>query len=292
MGIKRVVDISFWNDSKVIDLFSAEDRYFMLYILTNPYTTQLGIYELNKRKAAFEMGYSVESVSVLIERFETKYDVIRYSKETNEIAIKNFLRHSIIKGGKPVEDLLEKEIAKVKDKSLLTFIFSNLKKHENLNDTVKKIIKENDINNDNDNDNENEVSYHDSYHDSSKCSDDTDLKEKKHKYGEYSHVLLKDRELEKLNEDYGEMATQEAITFLDEYIEMMGKKYKSHYLVMKRWVFEAVEERKKKGGASVGGNGTNTAKSAEQLHAEELQRKYSEKMRESGELGKEIELPF
>ena len=80
MGIKRVVDTDFWNDSKVIDYFSPEDKYFMLYLLTNPYTTQLGIYELNIKKAAFETGYSTEALNVLLDRFENKYGMIKYSK--------------------------------------------------------------------------------------------------------------------------------------------------------------------------------------------------------------------
>lgn len=68
----------------------------------------------------------------------------------------------------------------------------------------------------------------------------------KHKYGEYKRVLLKDDELEKLNESYGELETKEAITFLDEYIEMKGYKAKSHYLALRKWVFDAVKERKNK----------------------------------------------
>ena len=68
----------------------------------------------------------------------------------------------------------------------------------------------------------------------------------KHKYGEYGHVLLKDDELEKLNSEYGEEETKEAIKYLDEYIEMKGTKYKSHYLALRKWVYEAVKERKPK----------------------------------------------
>ena len=170
MGIKRVVDIDFWNDSKVIDCFSPEDKYFMLYLLTNPHTTQLGIYELNIKRAAFETGYSTEAITVMLERFEAKYSMIKYSYKTNEIAIKNFLRHSIIKGGKPVEDLLKKEMKNVKDISLLDFVFNHLSKYNNLNETVNKITVTYQINNDNDNDNDNdnEVSYHDTCNDSSK----------------------------------------------------------------------------------------------------------------------------
>ena len=71
-------------------------------------------------------------------------------------------------------------------------------------------------------------------------------KESKHKYGEYQHVLLTDTDRERLVNDYGEDETHEAIKYLDEYIETSGKKYKNHYLVMRKWVFDAVKEHKKK----------------------------------------------
>lgn len=168
MGIKRIVDTSFWTDDKVVEEFSPEDKLFMLYLMTNPHTTQLGIYSLSKKIMAFELGYSVEAISVLIERFETKYDIIRFSKDTNEIALKNSLRHNIVKGGKPVEDLLIKEIKKVKNKSLLEFVYDELVLHDNLNKTVEDVIErmKNEIEKENDNDNDNDVSYHDSSHES------------------------------------------------------------------------------------------------------------------------------
>lgn len=177
MGIKRVIDTDFWNDDKVIERFTPEDKLFFLYLMTNPHTTQLGVYAINIKHMAFELGYSQESVQSLLERFENKYEVIRYSYDTREIAIKNYLKYSIVKGGKPVEDLLKREISKVKDKSLLQFVYENINDFENLNETVKTLLplfnikeKENeDVNvNDNVNDNDNDVSYHDSCHDSSK----------------------------------------------------------------------------------------------------------------------------
>jgi len=163
MAIKRLVDTSFWTDGKV-DEFTPEDKYFMLYLLTNPFTTQLGIYELSIKQAAFQMGYSVEAVQALIERFENKYSVIIFSKETSEIAIKNFLRHSIVKGGKPVEDCIRKEMLKVKNRSLIDAVFNHIADKSDLNQTVKKIVNEiinnndnnNEFDNDNDNDNDNE----------------------------------------------------------------------------------------------------------------------------------------
>lgn len=139
MGIKRVIDVTFWTDAKT-DEFSAEDRYFYLYLLTNPQSTQLGIYELSIKQAAFQLGYSIECVKVLLDRFENKYHMIIYNKEANEIAILNYLRHSIIKGGKPVEDCLIREMAKVKDINLLEAVINHLTNKTIENDTVLKFI--------------------------------------------------------------------------------------------------------------------------------------------------------
>lgn len=158
MGLKRVVHTDFWTDSKV-DEFSPEDKYFMLWLLTNPRTTQLGIYEMSIRQAAFQLGYSVEAVKVLLDRFENKYGMIIFSEETNEVAIKNFLRHSVVKGGKPVEDCIKREIMAVKNKQLIKDVFGRLSGMDGLNETVKKIVEEYEYLNDNDNDNDNDDSW-------------------------------------------------------------------------------------------------------------------------------------
>lgn len=70
--------------------------------------------------------------------------------------------------------------------------------------------------------------------------------EEKHRYGEYQHVLLTDKQFEKLVNDYGEFEVHEAIKFLDEYIQMKGYKAKDHNLTLRKWVFKAVEEEKSK----------------------------------------------
>ena len=163
MALKRIVDTRFWTDDKIVELFSPEDKLFMLYILTNPHTTQLGIYKINKKIMAFELGYSLETIQVLLDRFETKYKIIIYSNETNEIAIKNYLKYSVIKGGKPVEDCLLKEIKQIKNKKLIDYVFNNIKNDSNINETINKIINiyYNNIYNNiysNNNDNDNEVS--------------------------------------------------------------------------------------------------------------------------------------
>jgi len=164
--IKRCISTGFWKDDKVLNDFSPEDKYFMLYLLTNPHTSQLGIYHLPLKVAAVELGYSLDAINVLLVRFETKYDIIRYSRETNEVAIKNYLRYSIVSGGKPVMDCLEKEYNTIKDMSLVSYVFNHLKSIDSkyLNITVIDFInKYKDINNDNDN----ERYVHESYHESS-----------------------------------------------------------------------------------------------------------------------------
>ena len=58
-------------------------------------------------------------------------------------------------------------------------------------------------------------------------------KEVKHIYGEFKHVLLTDKELEKLKVEFPDYL--ERITRLDEYIENTGKVYKNHNLTIHTW---------------------------------------------------------
>lgn len=68
----------------------------------------------------------------------------------------------------------------------------------------------------------------------------------KHKHGEFKHVLLTDEEHTKLINELGDGMAQECITYLDEYMEMKGKTYKSCYMAIKKWVVNAVNEKKQK----------------------------------------------
>ena len=253
MGIKRIVDTSFWTDGKVED-FTPEDKYFMLYLLTNPHTTQLGIYEISVKRAAYEVGYSTDAIRALIERFEKVHGVVFFSRETNEIAIKNFLRHSVIKGGKPVEDCIIADLAKVKDKTLIAKVFGYLSAKEGLNATVNKIINEYDYEIDNVNDNDNDVSSGRYVHDTStyrKTSSPKSEKPIKHKYGEYKNVLLSDNELKKLQSEFFDW--EDRIERLSSYVASTGKSYKSHYATIRNWARKDKEQKAQRG--TVGANG-------------------------------------
>lgn len=71
-----------------------------------------------------------------------------------------------------------------------------------------------------------------------------DVYTRKHKYGEYQHVLLTDKEHTHLIELYGP-SLDEHIKILDEYIETSGKKYKNHSLVIQKWVHDEWTKRNK-----------------------------------------------
>lgn len=70
------------------------------------------------------------------------------------------------------------------------------------------------------------------------------LEVSKHKYGEYQHVLLTDKEHTHLLDLYGD-SLDEHIKILDEYIETSGKKYKNHSLVIQKWVHDEWMKRNK-----------------------------------------------
>lgn len=60
-----------------------------------------------------------------------------------------------------------------------------------------------------------------------------DKKPKRHKYGEYNHVLLTDDEYSRLISDYGEDVTKQYIKKVDEYCEQSGKTYKNYNLAIR-----------------------------------------------------------
>lgn len=108
----------------------------------------------------------------------------------------------------------------------------------------------------------------------------------KKKYGQYNHVLLTDDEYRKLQEDFGTRA-DEAITYLDEYCEMKGAKYKSHYLAIRRWVIDAVKEREKKAGVSKSAQAYNSYQQRDytKQDMDDIERRLLEKSRAKAQRG-------
>jgi len=61
----RIVRTDFWSKPMVCEEMTPEDKFFMLYLHTNPYTTQTGIYKITKKHIAFECGSIFSSWKLL-----------------------------------------------------------------------------------------------------------------------------------------------------------------------------------------------------------------------------------
>ncbi|BAM46324.1 DnaD domain protein [Amphibacillus xylanus] len=136
MAKYRTIYTEFWNDPKVMEEMTPEDKYFYLYILTNPNTKQIGVYKITKKQMSFDLGYSLESVNSLLDRFINHHKNIKYNEETREICVINWGKYNLNRGGKPFEDLLKKELKDVKDHSLLDYIYPHIEKKE-----IKKVFE-------------------------------------------------------------------------------------------------------------------------------------------------------
>lgn len=218
MAMFRNVHMTFWTDTKIVDDFTPEDKYFYIYLLTNPHTNLCGCYEISIKQMSDELGYSKETVEKLITRFHEVHKVIAYNSETKEMFLYNWAKYNWNKSPK-LQAALEKVIPKVKTEIFKKYLEEKMNgntvsiPYPYTMDTTDTIT----------------ISITDTI---------TDIKEKetkkeRHKYGEYKNVLLTDDELEKLKAEYPDY--QERIERLSSYVASTGKSYKSHYATIRNW---------------------------------------------------------
>ncbi|MFD2804791.1 DnaD domain-containing protein [Litchfieldia salsa] len=123
-----MIQTNFWTNPIVSEEMTPEDKYFFLYLLTNPHTTQIGIYRITKKQMAFDTGYSIETIHSLMDRMDRHHQVIRYNPDTRELAIKNWGKYNLHKGGKPVIDCIISELQQVQDTSLIPYVAEHITK--------------------------------------------------------------------------------------------------------------------------------------------------------------------
>ena len=138
----RQIQTNFWSNTYIQEEMTAEDKYFYLYLMTNEFTTQIGIYPITKKQMAFDLGYSMESVQALLQRFETYHKLIKYDTETREIILLKWAENNLNIGGKPVQDLIKKEISQVKNKEFLSLMFENCPENS-LKNFIASLLQEN-----------------------------------------------------------------------------------------------------------------------------------------------------
>lgn len=144
---KTIVERDFWNDEIVIDMFSPEDKLFMMYLMTCPRGNPVGIYKIPIKIMAFEIGYSPEAIRVLIDRFMNEYKKIFYDYEEQEIAILSTLKHTINRGGKPIEEMVAKKLEEATNVDLIIKIYDHMQNWWSLSTreidkTIKKIFED------------------------------------------------------------------------------------------------------------------------------------------------------
>ena len=133
MATYRTVSMSFWTDSKVDDDFTPEDKYFYLYLLTNPHTNICGCYEISMRQMERETGYNADTIKRLLNRMEKVHNVIRFHEPTKEVLILNWSKYNW-----SASDKLRKAVAEVAEhikfeefkKIVLALVTNKLKVNE------------------------------------------------------------------------------------------------------------------------------------------------------------------
>ena len=121
MAIFRKVNTSFWSDSFISDL-DAQSKLFYLYLITNERTRQCGVYEITKKQISYDLGYSIDTVSILLDKF-ISYGKIKYNEVTKEVAIGNWLKYNNSSSPK-VKSCIDKEFQYCKDTVLIEYVKS------------------------------------------------------------------------------------------------------------------------------------------------------------------------
>ncbi len=99
---------------------TPEKKLFYIYLLTNDKTSTCGIYEITKRQMSFDTGYTVDTITQLL-NFLDKTGKVKYCQETQEICIVNWKRYNDSKSPK-VQSLIATELQKVKNKAFIEYI--------------------------------------------------------------------------------------------------------------------------------------------------------------------------
>lgn len=129
MAIFRQIYPDFWADPKIVDDFTPEDKYFYLYLMTNPHTNLCGCYEVSIRQMAWETGYNEDSIGRLLRRMMEVHKVIRYDAVTREVLIHNWHKYNWTKSPKLLKSV---EIAcqDIKNESFRSYVINLIQEEE------------------------------------------------------------------------------------------------------------------------------------------------------------------
>lgn len=122
----RNIETGFWTDSK-IEQVGCSEKLLMLYLLTAPHGNLAGCYEVTFRRIELETGLSQEQIADAIDNL-ISFEIIAYSKETNEVLLINWWKHNWSKSPK-AKAAVEKQISQVNDIALKKRLASDFERH-------------------------------------------------------------------------------------------------------------------------------------------------------------------
>lgn len=107
----RSVNTYFWDDDYIQKLDPSQKLLF-LYLLTNPLTNLIGVYEISLRRIGFDTGFDKDTLANMLNRFAADRKIYY---ESNYIIFANFLKNqrfnaNMQKGADQRIDLLPDEI--------------------------------------------------------------------------------------------------------------------------------------------------------------------------------------
>lgn len=121
MAIYRTLYTKFWEDDKILDEMSMEEKFFYIYLLTNPRVKQCGCYEISFQQIFLQTNISKENAKKIIERFEKELNLVKYSKNTKEILLLNFYKYNWTPSHL-IKACIEKELNEVKEPVFIEYI--------------------------------------------------------------------------------------------------------------------------------------------------------------------------
>ena len=122
-AISRPVPTAYWIDPVVNEEYSLDDKLLYVYLITNEHFQQHAVYRLSKSMMMKELGMERDRFNQAFADLEERFNVIKYSETTREVAILDYYSYGILKGGKPLTDCFEHLGKKVKDFSLLKAVY-------------------------------------------------------------------------------------------------------------------------------------------------------------------------
>ena len=122
---KRMIDTELWNNEDIIENFTAEDKYFWLYLLTSPHNNICGVFKNSPNLMARDMGLHKDTIVNLLYRFENIHKLVYCDKETNEILILNWYKFNWTKSPK-ITTMIEKESNNLKSDKIKELIVERI----------------------------------------------------------------------------------------------------------------------------------------------------------------------